>query len=302
MTDTPSQGAGGKAILLLVVMGAMWGLQFAMLKLAASSGYGDLFVLLITLILLSGIFAALMALRGERFFINRQILVFLVITAALGYVLPLLAALYAASELSAGVLSLIACMSPVVATLCALSLRTEKVSATRFVAVVLGVASVLMILLPELDLPGHGKLVWIVAGLVVPLAYGIESVYIAAKWPEGVSPLQLVTGESLVAAVMVVPLLFISGEPLPDMVSWDAVIAIGVFVLAGVIESMLYFYLIRETGGVLVNFGTFISLFAGIAWGAALFAESHGANVWLAAATLIVALWLARKGHPPTNP
>ncbi|MEQ8665147.1 MAG: DMT family transporter [Rhodospirillales bacterium] len=292
----------GTAIVLLVIMGALWGLQFAMLKLAAGSGYNDIVVLMIALMVLSVVFAALMAIRGERFFMNRQILFFLVVTAILGYVLPLLAALHAAAELSAGVLSLIACMSPVAATTCALVLRTEKVSPSRVVAVALGVASVCMILLPELDLPDQGKLASVLVALVVPLTYGIESVYISVKWPAGVSPLYLVTGETVVAAILVAPLLLIAGSPMPDAIDRDALIAIAVFATAGVVESLLYFYLIRATGGVLVNFGTFVSLFAGIAWGIVLFSESHLSQVWLAAVTLVAALWLARRGHPPSNP
>ena len=286
----------GVATLLLLVMGMMWGLQFAMLKLAARSGTADITVLTITLILLSVIFVCVTGLRGEWFRLNAKILVFLVVTGVLGYVLPLLAALYAASELSAGVLTLFACMTPVVAMSVALILRTERVSLTRMAAVALGFVSVSMVLLPELDLPGQGKAVWMLAALIVPLTYGIESVYISVKWPPGLSALQVVTGEAVVAATLVVPIFLLSGEPLPDLALWTGPVgAILIFVAAGVIESLIYFYLIRETGGVFVNFGTFISLFAGIVWGIVLFSETHSTLTWIAAAALAVSLFLARK-------
>ena len=69
--------------------------------------------------------------------------------------------------------------------------------------------------------------------------------------------------------------------------------AIALFVAAGVVESVLYFYLISKTGGVFVTFAGFVSLFAGIGWGVLLFAESHGAMVWFAVGLLCVSLVLA---------
>lgn len=310
MTEGHSNAAGnGMAVLSLLVMGGMWGLQFAMLKLAAQSGIGDLLVLMATLVLLSAVFIGLTVARGETFRIDRGTLVFFLVTSVLGYVVPLLAALFAASELSAGMLSLIACMAPVVATLAALVLRSETVSRLRIVGVALGVASVSIILLPEFELPDRGKLLWMLVALAVPLSYGIESIYIDVKWPEGLTPLQVVTGETVVATVVVAPILAFNGAAVPDEIAWGGpVIAILVFVGAGVIESLLYFRLIRQTGGVLVNFGTFVSLFAGIAWGIVLFAERHPPHVWIAAAVLVAALYLANKqpayrsaGHPPAN-
>ena len=65
-----------------------------------------------------------------------------------------------------------------------------------------------------------------------------------------------------------------------------------VFVAAGIIETLLYFLLIKYAGGVFVSFGTFISLFAGIAWGIALFAEVHPASTWVAVIALFASLAL----------
>jgi len=142
-----------------------------------------------------------------------------------------------------------------------------------------------------------------VIALVVPLCYGIEPIYIAANWPRGFTALQAVTGETLFAAVMMMPIFLLFGDPLGSNVLWSsAELAILVFVAAGVIESLLYFYLIQKTGGVFVSFGTFISLFAGIAWGIVLFSEVHDSIVWLAVGALCLALALASiNPHAPSS-
>ena len=62
------------------------------------------------------------------------------------------------------------------------------------------------------------------------------------------------------------------------------------FVLCSLFEIFAYFYLIRTTGGVLVSFGSFIALFAGVGWGILLFNEQHGWLTWVAAALMFSSL------------
>lgn len=309
--DTPAPTGLGRVVAmgLLVVMGSMWGLQFAMLKLAAQGGYSDLTVLAVALVLLSVAFLVIVRVRGERLVITRRVIVFVTVSSVLGYVAPLLATLAAAKVLAAGLLTLFASLSPVVSVVLVLMFRTEKVSPARICGVALGVASIAVILAPELSVPGFGAAPWMLVALIVPLTYGLESVYVSYSWPDGLSPMVAVTMETLAAVVVTAPLFVFVGIDIPDFSRWSASeTAVLVFVGAGVVESVIYFYLIRHTGGVFVNFGAFVSLFAGLAWGAVLFGERHGLAVWAAVGMLVVALWLsirqpaATAGNPPHAP
>lgn len=287
------------AFAVLITMGAMWGLQFAMLKLASYGGYSEIDILMIALFCLSAIFTAITIYRKQMFRITFSRIRFLLIIAFLGYVAPLTAAIYAANSLPTGVLTLLASLTPVATIAFAVMLRTERISVQRLLAVVFGLLAILLVLWPELEAPGQGALFWMVVVLVVPICGGIESIYIAARWPTGLTALQVVTGETIVAAAMVIPAFAYFSNPSPLMFTWSSVeVAILVFVIAGVIESLLYFYLIQNTGGVFVSFGTFISLFAGIAWGIILFSESHGIMVWIAVTTLCISLILACFERP----
>ena len=282
------------ALALLVVMGGLWGLQFAMLKLAAEQGLSEIDTLMIALVLLSVIFTAILVVRRETFRTTSKLFVFLAIIGLLGYIFPLLAALHAAPHIPAGILTLIATLSPVVTILVATLMKTEPVSFQRLIAVVLGVVAVLLVLWPEVELPRYGNTYWILVALIVPLCYGIESIYIASNWPRGMTSLQVVTAQTLVATLMLLPVFLIYGNLSATGSNWSGgASAILIFVLAGVIESLIYFYLIEKTGGVFVSFASFISLFAGIAWGIFLFSESHGVMVWFAVAATLVSLFLA---------
>ena len=280
-------------LIVLLLMGTIWGLQFAMLKLAVESGRSELNVLLMALVLISVVYAILVALRGRAIRFTRENLVFFVIIAILGYILPMGATLYAAPHLPAGIITLFASLSPIATFAVAIGLRTEPVSRIRIGAMLLGCVSALLVLAPQAELPGYGALVWMLLVLIVPLTYGVESIYVAARWPKGLGVLELGLGEAIVAAILTLPLFFVFGDPASFGIGFSvADLAIVVFVLCGVFEILMYFWLIRTTGGVLVTFGTFVALFAGIAWGMAIFSERHGPLVWLAVLFLVGALAL----------
>ena len=193
----------------------------------------------------------------------------------------------------AGIITLFASLSPIATFAVAIGLRTEPVSRIRIGAMLLGCVSALLVLGPQAELPGYGALGWMLLVLIIPVCYGVESIYVAARWPKGLGVLELGLGEALVAAFLTLPLFVLFGDPGSFGIGVSvADLAILTFVLCGVFEVLMYFWLIRVTGGVLVSFGTFVSLFAGIAWGMVIFSERHGPSVWLAVLVLVGALAL----------
>ena len=284
-------------LFLLVAMGALWGLQFAMLKLAVTGGYSEITVAAAALLMLAVIFAAIAAAAGLRFRLDGRMLLFFIVAGLLGYLAPLWITLFVASGLSAGMLTMICSLAPLFAAVTALALRAEPVSGSRLAAIGLGLLSVLIMTYSGMSAQAAGSVGLIVLALAIPCAYGMESVYISTRWPRGLTPLHLVTGETVFAAVMILPIWIVFGGSLPERIEWSAAeIAILVFVAVGVLDSLIYFYLIRITGGVFVNFAMFVALFSGIGWGALLFGERQPAIVWVAALVLAAALVIANRG------
>ena len=229
-------------LIVLLLMGTLWGLQFAMLKLAVESGRPELNVLLMALVLISVVYAILVALRGRAIRFTRENLVFFVIIAILGYILPMGATLYAAPYVPAGIITLFASLSPIATFAVAIGLRTEPVSRIRIGAMLLGCVSALLVLGPEAELPGYGAIGWMLLVLIVPLTYGVESIYVAARWPKGMGVLELGLGEAIVAAILTLPFFFLFGEPASFGIGFSvADLAIVVFVLCGIFEILMYF-------------------------------------------------------------
>lgn len=280
---------------LLLFMGGAWGLQFSMIKLATLEGYGEMSVLFIGLVLISIVYIILSVIRRAQFRLNRERLLFLTIISLLGYTIPLLAAVYAAPHVPAGIMTLLVSLTPVVTVATALLLRTEAVSLRRLTAIMIGAIAVVIVLTPQFEVPDTSIGWWMVVMLLVPLTYGVESIYVSACWPEGLDVLQVGTGETLIATAMVLPLFLVWGE-VPAVTSWGAgETGIALFALSGVLDILLYFYIIQKTGGVFVSFGMFVSLFAGLAWGMVIFSEQHGSAVWIAVTLLVLALALVLK-------
>lgn len=282
-------------IIAVIVQGTAWGAQFTMLKLAAEGGYGELTVLVIAMFLVSACYFVILLVRRAPFRLTARSLEFFAITGFLGYALPLAAVLYAAPHLPAGVITLIICFTPMISIVVALVARTERVSRTRLVAVALGMAAAVMVLAPQFSLPGLGILEWMLLVGLVPLCYGIESIYVDRRWPEGFDIWQVGFGEAAAAMILVAPLVIVFGEPWPGLAWTTAEIGIVLFSLIGLVEIVLYFWLINKTGGVLVNFCVFAALFAGIAWGIVIFGERHDMSVWGAAAVLLAAMALLTR-------
>lgn len=272
-------------------MGVAWGVEFSALKLAIQGGHDEFTILMVALILISLGYFLILLVRRTLFRVNKEICVFLAITALLGYLIPLLSALYAAPHLSAGIMTLIVSLTPVITVIVALLLRTERVSLARISAVGLGMVATLLVLAPQLELPDYGVLKWMLLIGVVPICYGVESIYVSARWPGNLDAWQVGFGEAIAAIILLLPVYFIFGDPSSISLSWTiAETGIVLVVIANMINIVLYFYIIQHTGGVLVSFGSFVSLFAGIGWGMLIFSERHGVTTWAAVLVLVGSL------------
>ncbi|MEM7194213.1 MAG: DMT family transporter [Pseudomonadota bacterium] len=285
-------------IVLLLVVGTAWGFQFSMLKTTANHNIPEIGVLFVSLFLLSTFFIGVIVVAKLSYKPRGRHILYFFIGSILGYVIPIGVTLYVADLLSAGMLALIASMTPVVTVVIVLILRTENVSGNRLWAIALGMAAAIVIIFPELlasdavDIDGDKRLTAILLMLLVPLSYGADTVYIHRFWPKDLSMLQVATGETLVACAMLLPFYLFISEPVSFVNLGPGHYAVLWYTVAGIIEVLVFFYLIEKTGAVLISFGSIISLLAGIYWGVLLFGESHTASVWLAIGLLAAALLL----------
>ncbi|MGI9491657.1 MAG: DMT family transporter, partial [Geminicoccaceae bacterium] len=282
---------------LLLVLGAAWGLQFVLLKIATDAGLGEVNILLTSMALLAAGFLAAMAVAKAWFRPTWRHIRFFTTSGFLGFVLPMGCIVIAAREISAGLIVLFESLTPVFTILIALLCRTETITLRRVIAITFGLLGVFCILAPTAMNPGGIGLLSIGFALALPFIYGTECVYVAARWPNDLGSLQIVTGEAVAGFCLLLPCLFwMDGVELSSWSMTTGHWAIVVFVLISFLEAYLYFSLISRSGAVFLSLASPISMFAGIFLGIVLIGESHSMSVWLAVGLATFALYFALFG------
>lgn len=286
---------------LLFVLGATWGLQFTLLKIATESALSELGILSLCMALLAVAYLATLAAKGSWFRPRRAHLRFFAISGFFGFVLPLGGVVLVADRLSAGLIVLYTeALIPVFTIAIALALRSERLTGRRLAAVALALVGVAFAFWPEVAGTAEARIDGLLLVFVIPLAYAIDGIYVAARWPSDLRALQVVAGEAVAGTAMLLPIWLLTGGlgELPASLGsgeW----AILAFVPVSYLEVYVYFYLLRHAGAVFVSFGSFVSLFAGFFWGWTLLGETHASSVWVAVGLVALALYLISvKGRP----
>ncbi|MEL6288518.1 MAG: DMT family transporter [Pseudomonadota bacterium] len=287
---------------LLFIMGASWGLQLVLIKVAAVDGFEEFAILTVALLTLAPLYAMALAIRRQLFLPSGQHLWFFFVSGTLGYTVPLVAVAFAARALPAGLIAAIVALTPMVTVIGAAVLGTERIGWLRRVAVGFGLVASALLLAGDVALPAPGLWVLLVVAFLAPLAYGFDAIYVGARWPGDLNALQVVTGEAAVSGVVLLMLTLFLGDFSSFGGGWSVGhSAVAGFVAVSVIEVFLFFYLVRTEGAVLVSFGNIISLVTGIFWGALIFGERLPAVVWVSVGALVIGLLLvaadARRGQ-----
>ena len=139
------------------------------------------------MVLLAAINAVLLTGRGDWFRPTLGHLRFFLVSSMLGFVLPLGCAILAARHLPAGLIVLHEALTPLIIVVLALAIRSEAVAPRRLAAVALGLSGVLLVVWPELIGLGEEPLESLLLALLITIAYGTDTIYVAARWPDGLS-------------------------------------------------------------------------------------------------------------------
>ena len=239
---------------LLLLLGASWGLQFTLLKAAAASEFSELAILTGSMVLLAAAYLATLAVRREGFRTSWRHVRFFIVSGLLGYVVPLGGILWVADQLSAGLIVLYTeALIPVFTVAIALMLRTETLSARRLLAVAVALLGVTVAMAPDLAATSGARLQGLAIVLIIPLSYAADGIYVSSRWPQELRPFQVVTGEAVAGAVLLLPILLLTeGFPALPAGMGTSEWAILTFVPVSYLEVYLYFYLLRMRGAVFV--------------------------------------------------
>lgn len=174
------------------------------------------------------------------------------LTAGLtGIAIPNTCMYFAAGHLPAGLLAVTVNTVPVFAWPLALMSGLESFSFTRLAGLTLAVTGLFFILIPRAVLPASGNWIWFLPALITPFSFAFCAVHITKRRPLGTGPVTVAAGMLLAAALMLVPLVLMTGGLyLPEWPLKMPDIFIILEMVLSALGYILFFELLRIAGPV----------------------------------------------------
>ncbi|MCP4877101.1 MAG: DMT family transporter [Gammaproteobacteria bacterium] len=291
MGSTP----GPRPILYLVFLGGSWGLYFSMLKIAALSGISYPGILTLATVGVAIGMSAIALLRRRRPLFSLRHIIFYLVCALSGYLVPMIAEVLVIAHMPAGVLTLIVSMAPLATLLFAWILKTDVINSSRVAGIILGAIAIFAILLPDAHLSEAVAWHWLLLAMVVPVCYAIHHNFTARYWPPDSDSYQVACGEALCGSFLLVMFSMFNWQ-WQDVQSWNQGHSAILFMAAiSLIDIYLYFELIRIKGPIFTSNANYFMVISGVLWGIVIFAERPSSWMWLSVLLLIGSLYLIGK-------
>ena len=282
---------GARAVAYLLFAGALYGLLFSINKVATTNGVPGLaYVFWHTLGAGLILWLVCLATRTPVGFDRAHLRLYFV-GGALGISIPVSLLAHVAPNLPASLVVMVTCLSPTCTYLMAMALRMERFRLLSTGGVALGLAGILILVVPGITLPSFAEVSWLLLALLAPVCFAAFNIAGAILWPPKAHSLGLACGIQLGGAVVLVPVMLGTGEtylfPGPLLAGDLAILgATGVTALVW----YLIFEILRLGGPLFLSQFGYIVVLTGFGWGAVIFGERLSNSAWIAAALLLAGL------------
>ena len=214
-------------------------------------------------------------------------------TGALNLAFPYMLLAYLAPKVPASLLSLGLSLVPVMIYALALSLRQDRFHPLRFGGIMLGLAGILVVLLPQASLPAPGMAGWVALGLVPSLSYAVNAVLVARWRPQETPSLPLAGGLMLASGGYALIVMAAMGE----WWAFSGAFGIGHGATIGAMANncvsfYLVFEIIRRAGPVIFSTVNYIATLSGMGFGIWFFGDAPSAYIWGAIVLMFAGLFL----------
>ena len=289
-------------IALLVAMGLGWGITQPLGKIAVSTGhrqFGLIFWQLVVGILLLG---AILIVQRKPIPVTKDTVVFAVIIALIGTIIPNSTFYYSVVHLPSGIMSILISTVPLMAFPVAMMLGMDRFSTARLAGILCGLAGVALIALPGASLPDAGMAAYLPIAMIGPLFYAVEGNYVAKFGTAGMDAVQAMCLASIIGAVIMLPVAVGSGQWIDPTAPWGR--AEWALVLASAVHTMCYcayVWLAGRAGAVFAAQCSYIVTGTGVIWAMLILGERFSGWVWAALAVMLLGLFLVQPRTRATN-
>jgi drug/metabolite transporter (DMT)-like permease len=287
MTDIAVPTKSWLPLILLLILGALWGGSPSFAKAASMQGLHPVGAVFWQTLWAGLILTAICVLRGVPIRIDGKHLAYYSVVGGMGMSTAWVVLVYVSGAISAGYGAVIVLLSPVLTYIFAVTIRIEQVKPLRVLGIMLGLIGAAFLVVPDGSLPLPG--LWPVAllGLATPLAYAMSNVYIQWGRPTNGDTFALAAGTMFAVALVTGVIGLTGGHLYPIWVDFgmrDAPVLLwGTSTAAA---FYVYFRLVHVAGAVYMAQVGYVATILGVLWGVALFGET--VPIWMGVAALLV--------------
>jgi drug/metabolite transporter (DMT)-like permease len=291
-----------KPYLALVALALVWGFSFLLIKVALH----DMSPTVLMLIRAASGFAALAAymllsrrpLLGEAW--KGRVIPYAVLAVTSG-VIPWTAIALGEQSISSGLASILNATTPLwAAVLVTIFIPRDRPSALNYVGVLIGLAGVVILVLPDVTAEGFsGSVFGAGVVLVASISYAISAMYQRMKL-RGFSVYEVSVGQLAATTVLAIP---IAAPSLPSLhlalPSLAAVIALGVG--GSGLAYLLYYYINNTLGPVRATGVTILVPMTAVLWGVVLLGETLSLPIVIGMAVILAGIVLTNVRRPASR-
>ncbi len=288
-------------LLILLVLGTIWGGTFTVSKIALGAGVSPWSYAFWQCAGAGLVVLALSWWQGEMPALSWTSIRFNAVCGIVGIVLPISAMYFVLTRLPAGVMAVVVATIPLFTYAYSRLLGMERFAWRRAGGVALGFAGALLILLPkEASLPSPDLIAWAALAFVTPALYAAGNIYVARWRPPETSTLTLTAGMLIVATLGLVPAVAVTGGLYPlGLPLGTAEIAILVQIGISSLGYILFFELIRIAGPVYFSQVGYVVTLTGMIWAMWIFDDSYSAWVWAASELIFAGFGMVNRRPAP---
>lgn len=286
-------------LLLLVVLGALWGGNPSFSKALAIAGVSP-FSVVFWQTFGAGILLLLVCLARRtslRFGVKH--LVYFAFMGIVGIDVSYATLVFTVEQLSAGYASVLILFSPMLTYAMALVLRMEPMVAIRAVGIVVGLAGAAVLVLPEGSLPSRDLLPLALLAFITPLGYAAANIFADIARPPDTDNVALAMGTMFAAAIGALLGALVDNSFYPAWQNFGhAETVLALFALATSVAFLIFYVIIKMAGAVYLGQVGYLATLFGVSWGILFFAETPSAWLWLAALLVAAGVAMVNLGKP----
>lgn len=294
--DHPEEGAQPRSMfanpsLLLIMTGALIGVNFPLGKIAGDAGISPILWAMIPSVGVAALMLPVLVMRGGLRRPDRVLARFSVIAGLVSYVIPNVILFAVIPHAGAGYMGLMFAQSPVFTLAFSALLGLKTPNRLGLAGIAVGLIGAAIVSLTRGAGPDAPDLFWILAGFAVPISLAVGNVYRTKAWPDNASPDALAFWSHGAAIIAFAALLFLVEGTVP-VASLATVPGYAVLQAVAAAATFPLFFRLQQLGGpVLLSQIGYVAASVGLVIATFLLDERYSLATW--AGALVIAVGIA---------